>query len=768
MTSANQSGTDASTSNRKSQTISCAECRRLKLKCDRVFPCSSCIRRGCANLCPNGTLEKGKRGFLRRLEQSLPSSSSSGTGNGEGSTEVAMFVARDKAMANRIQELEMALTNAGVPIPGAPMLHSKALKVEPSGSATPNKRPRSSSPTPQWEPPSIEVDPPGDIDTEVDDVALGFGTLTIDVENRSRYIGLSGSAAYLNPAIWKTGKRHQESIEDVSPGSAHVWSHNLNGGLPSYEEAVRLADLYFTNASWMYEVIPRDIFFNEHLASIYFSRHKTVSHGVMSLFYIVLSMGAFFDLSLPMQIAKDRASHLHSLAVQWLSAVPPPIGNVPLEYAGKGDGEPAGSYLEWQCARYKPKVPSRWLEVESPEPELEERRRVFWETHYYDRVQSLTFGRPYAMSDDHHDCEMPQTCDTPLPSDSAEDDISFSHKKQHRGSRLCCKHPTYTTIMELDKEINDYYSALPKWMVCESVQNPVKELRPGAVGLGSPENMRRDAQIHSLCNMIYLTLLHLHRGPFCRALTMDSSDPLKAKYASSVTNLTVAARAMINITRGMFSLYPVLTVRMWYFFFHTFSAAVCQAVLVIVAPFHPLSPQAYESMQGALELFTKAKSVMDGWKASNAPGPKSTFLAVPRTMPRRLSESSTGQPEHLLGASTTLIRIQAPERSPDPVAAPSSIVGGQDIPHLDLPGTGLDLPSAMERVRPHLAGATIGNVEEAHLQNPNINMPSINPDLNIDGFDLSSFIQVGANPWSGSYEQHPLDIDNFFGTPAYH
>ncbi len=93
------------------------------------------------------------------------------------------------------------------------MLHSKALKVEPSGSATPNKRPRSSSPTPQWEPPSIEVDPPGDIDTEVDDVALGFGTLTIDVENRSRYIGLSGSAAYLNPAIWKTGKRHQESIE---------------------------------------------------------------------------------------------------------------------------------------------------------------------------------------------------------------------------------------------------------------------------------------------------------------------------------------------------------------------------------------------------------------------------------------------------------------------------------------------------------------------------------------------------------------------------
>lgn len=104
------------------------------------------------------------------------------------------------------------LYSAGVPIPGAPMLHSKALKVEGSGSVTPNKRPRSSSPIGQW--PAIQTTLNGspDADDEVEDVALGFGTLTIDVENRSRYIGLSGSAAYLNPAIWKTGKR-QDTLE---------------------------------------------------------------------------------------------------------------------------------------------------------------------------------------------------------------------------------------------------------------------------------------------------------------------------------------------------------------------------------------------------------------------------------------------------------------------------------------------------------------------------------------------------------------------------
>ncbi|KAI0032310.1 hypothetical protein K488DRAFT_50178 [Vararia minispora EC-137] len=34
--------------------LSCAECRRSKLKCDRSFPCQSCIRRGCAAICPDG------------------------------------------------------------------------------------------------------------------------------------------------------------------------------------------------------------------------------------------------------------------------------------------------------------------------------------------------------------------------------------------------------------------------------------------------------------------------------------------------------------------------------------------------------------------------------------------------------------------------------------------------------------------------------------------------------------------------------------------
>ncbi|KAJ7826286.1 fungal-specific transcription factor domain-containing protein [Mycena olivaceomarginata] len=40
--------------------VSCAECRRLKIKCDKQNPCRSCVRKGRSQLCPNGALITGQ------------------------------------------------------------------------------------------------------------------------------------------------------------------------------------------------------------------------------------------------------------------------------------------------------------------------------------------------------------------------------------------------------------------------------------------------------------------------------------------------------------------------------------------------------------------------------------------------------------------------------------------------------------------------------------------------------------------------------------
>lgn len=42
--------------------LSCSECRRLKLKCSRSWPCTSCLKRGCASICPTGSLTPGGGG----------------------------------------------------------------------------------------------------------------------------------------------------------------------------------------------------------------------------------------------------------------------------------------------------------------------------------------------------------------------------------------------------------------------------------------------------------------------------------------------------------------------------------------------------------------------------------------------------------------------------------------------------------------------------------------------------------------------------------
>lgn len=96
---AKMNSTDARTSSGESWTdrkagLSCAECRRSKLKCDRVFPCQSCIRRGCAHLCPNGTLAatKGNKVLMAHANR---------------------LTEQVKILTKRVHELESALASRG-------------------------------------------------------------------------------------------------------------------------------------------------------------------------------------------------------------------------------------------------------------------------------------------------------------------------------------------------------------------------------------------------------------------------------------------------------------------------------------------------------------------------------------------------------------------------------------------------------------------------------------------------------------------------------
>ncbi|KAJ7667132.1 fungal-specific transcription factor domain-containing protein [Mycena rosella] len=854
----------SSSAARKSQITSCAECRRLKLRCDRVFPCSSCIRRGCANLCPNGTLEKGKRGFLKRLEQSLPSSYPKAGGEIEHG-EVAMFVARDSAMMKRIQELEAALTGAGITIPGPTHVTAAESSQDNEGRA---KRPRTSSfpdPVASGSNSRMEKDSSSSAAPDATDVTLGFGTLTIDVENRSRYVGPSGGAAYLNADLWKMNtsqtlsrRNSQDNVtssfdssvargqnSSIGSGSLSVSQSKAEilakmGCVPPHREAVRIACLYFKNVSFMYEIIPEEIFFKSHLPAVYpdtAGAYVPTNLHVLSLFAMVLSLGAFFDLSVPSSDVRNRAAEFYDLAVAALNiSIPLKLDTIPavqtlhlmalyfLSTRGESGGDPAWQVLGMAMRSIQAqgchRDGSRWG---LPQRELEERRRVFWETHTYDRLQSFTFGRPYAQSDSHHDCEMPQTCDTPLPSDTDISNSTFSHMRWHYHKFqfalllgrivdlvFSAKHPQYSVIMQVDREINEHYDSLPAWILCDAVKNPANELPAHA--LAGDSELKRDAQIASLANMYFLTLLHLHRGPFCRALMLGPKNLTNCRYSTSVASLTNAARAIINIARGLFALHPALTSRMWYWIFHSFTAAVCQAVLVIVAPSHPLSPAAFESMQAAVELFeradgerAKSAAIRVGWLAARASQAMDAYrnstLHKPLSTRNRASTASPapqklqfptsnirGNPEDLLGTSTKLIRAQhgdapsapssmstVPSRH-QPAAMPASgfqftssdprymRAANQDHwpPSLSLPPAstsrnGMDWgPDFTQNSLPSTTAIHhLGNDPQLQFQQAPFLDPSLY--LSVDGFDLSGFIQNGANAWL--FDRAP-DIDS--------
>ncbi|KAJ7618930.1 fungal-specific transcription factor domain-containing protein [Mycena polygramma] len=832
------SSSSASANGRKSQITSCAECRRLKLRCDRVFPCSSCIRRGCANLCPTGTLEKGKRGFLKRLEQSLPAYPKPGAGGETEHSEVAMFVARDNAMTKRIQELEAALVGAGLSIPGPSSVNVAESSQENEGRAKRQRTSSISDPVRPSSPSTTDRESSSSSATmpvDTTDVTLGFGTLTIDVENRSRYVGPSGGAAYLNADLWKmnasqthsrrSSQEHTRGLSESSMSGASTSSQRasqLEGEImaklscvPPHDEAVRIARLYYKNCSFMYEIIPEDIFFNVHLPVIYpdaANPYVPKNLHVLSLFAMVLSLGIFFDLSLPVDNVRSRASEFFDLAVAALNiSIPLKTDTIPavqtlhlmalyfLSTRGENGGDPAWQLLGMAMRSIQAqgchRDGSRWG---LPQRELEERRRVFWEAHIYDRLQSFTFGRPYAQNDSHHDCEMPQSCDTPLPSDTDPTNSTWSHTRWHThkfrfaillGSIVdqvfSVKHPSYSVIMQLDREINDHYDNLPAWIICDAVKNPVEELPTH--GMGADADMRRHAQIASLSNMYFLTLLHLHRGPFCRALMLGPKNLATSRYAASIASLIRAARAMINIARGLFALHPAVTSRMWYWIFHSFTAAVCQAVLVIVAPSHPLSPAAFESMQAAVELFeradgerAKSAAIRVGWLAAKASQTMEAYRNAQmqqQQAPTAGSSSSKlefptsnirGNPEDLLGTSTKLIRAQPGDMMH---GAPRELHHAPTMwpPAERQRDTGYRQPTEQEHWAPtlpppHQTGGSMdwapnyaynhhphgGNTRlEPELQPSFPPAPSLDPSLylSVDGFDLSGFIQNGANAW---------------------
>ncbi|KAJ8509272.1 hypothetical protein ONZ45_g8546 [Pleurotus djamor] len=497
--------------------VSCAECRRLKIKCDKRIPCQSCQRRGCAALCPNGSLATGQgtRFVLAATEH---------------------LHRRIGKLRERIRQLEGALgtLQAKQSSEPHPLLREDLLTVAggEDGLAA--------------EDGSMDEDGGGgsvgsNPNAEVLEV---FGTLSISDHGISRFFGPTGGSESLlmasndgSPA--STHSPDSVPTSDVPPVSASIkyFSRNfpftplgnvddtsiIQEKLPAWERANILCNSYFEQAGWLFHGVTKDQVYEDMLPAIYrkkTERQQQQQGGISSLgstlsspasstsspyvntspisttlstsdnsrewtsphaYALLFSLFAVGSL-VETDPVPGEAEHLHqiSMAALGLQSVleKPSIVTIQALHllsifnamSGADLVNDTSMEMTWSliylAAHLSQSIglhrdSARW----GLTPKMIERRRIlFWDLFVADSWTSLNTGRPPSFSLAYIDCGFPS-----YSGEGKEPNADINSSFESWGFRfaaevvaevaartLTAEAPSYATIMELDKKVRDF------------------------------------------------------------------------------------------------------------------------------------------------------------------------------------------------------------------------------------------------------------------------------------------------------------------------
>ncbi|KAF8159762.1 fungal-specific transcription factor domain-containing protein [Crassisporium funariophilum] len=599
--------------------LSCAECRRLKLRCDRAIPCSSCVKRGCGAICPDGSLTTGQGNrFVLASTQELHEKISE--------------------LATRVRELEDALrtSHSHLSTDQHPLLSDDLLKIK-----APLQRELTHSTKPVA---SVTVKE----EENNPDVVDAFGSLSISLTGRAKYFGqIANSWYFLQNELPEEDEQdnHLENLRNILPPGIlnraaafpiSTISHTDNVGLqtlywylPPTEIAVELRSIYYSHAAWMYNPINMDSFDNEVYAQFYDQSNGQIpdspllSHR-LALMFMVLAIGSLMNTSLPAyNLEAEKYHQLARAALFHQSFFEEPTINavqalyLMTYYLFLADRHGTSSGARWAIMGIAVKVgqsiglhrdSGRW----KVDPlETQRRRELFWELFTYDSWQCLTFGRPPSFALPHFDCKMPHLNDT-------SDEQSFNSWK-HRFTSECmtllhdqafgAKMPTYATVLQLDRKLR----AFPVPPVLQVAGFGSSEPRQG----GYPDTVMLTLQRHIVLALREMNLLYLHRSFFARAISDHPKDPLGSPYGTSVIAAYRSAGSLVAMMRNLHTQLKEPSERMWFLWTHMFSCAIVLGSIVTRCPSMSLAPSALVQLDSACELFSKAARGFQAGKVLN-------------------------------------------------------------------------------------------------------------------------------------------------------
>ncbi|KAG7442877.1 uncharacterized protein BT62DRAFT_904567 [Guyanagaster necrorhizus] len=609
-------------SKRSQGRLSCAECRYvLKLKCDKTVPCSSCKRRGCSAICPNGSLitGQGTRFVLADTEK------------------LHQKIAH---MSDRIRQLEDALTilQSTVTTEPHPLLDRDLLKIKSSIELHAAIQ-ESEGSTAQAE------------DTDDSQYIDAFGTLAIRDDGAATFYGRSAGQESL-----LIGEVNEAKESSASPETRHstttTWTSDLappvtelstsfpfstvptgidldylvENHIPEWSEGYRLCSLYLETAPWFFGAVHQRQLYDELIPLWYQDGARRPTNSTppsatsapvtkggahdLALLFIIFCFGALTDMNLPAAPDNPVCEQYYdltkaALSIEPLLERPPSVATVQTLslmaiYEGLKSGENSiestwtlmgmstklAQSVHRDCARWK-----------LPPAEVQKRRALFWELFITDGWQSLATGRLATFSLPFVDCELPLDVDQSMAADGTIQP-SFPHWKARFGAEcvaavvqgtLTSRAPKYSIILDLDRKVRDM--ELPKY-----AQGSPPE------GVGLSETMSH----YMPTNYRELTLLYIHRCFFVHAINSSPSDPIKSQYAPSFLAGYRSACDLLASVRQQFTRFPAQIARFWVLWTHAFSSTVMISSVVIHGPTCKVAPAALLELKAACDLFDTA------------------------------------------------------------------------------------------------------------------------------------------------------------------
>ncbi|GAA5822290.1 hypothetical protein JCM5353_001557 [Sporobolomyces roseus] len=575
---------------RKRAHLSCAECRRLKLKCSRTIPCDSCIKRKCASLCPEGVKE--------------------------GSGRVSKLALDAAALAERVALLEEQLRDIGREDLVPPQLVLKTGRNEAAGGA------------------SREGGDPVEV------IQRGVGSLTVGEDGSSRFLGLCALMAFQGETELTPQSRIQQgedsegaeedsvspedpiNVDGINPSfpfaSSPTTLLTLRAALPPYQEGIRLADLYWKYAIALFCPIDRNIFYSDYLPAAY----SDSPHGPnLACVFLVLALGVQGDRNISAVEAGQQAFRYMTLGQAALSASQflchPTLagvqalhicGNVYLnQHKPQESGETffnlMGIAVKQVFTMGLHRDPTSWgLEEE----EANRRRLIFWEVFSLDRLQALLSGRPYTIQETHFDTRMPT---------NANDYLVGRWKASCFIGRIIdelfsVKSPSYSVVQSLDTELRKLCAEVGPGAVCANLPQDsfVSGSRPNIKAQLTPLNpndppITTVMESHSLAMIHAALFITCHKIPFSQAL--EEAEPLQSPFAGSVQTILLEIAPLVAlIGRSWTTCFDTeISTRWWTIYYHMWTAAVAQASLLIKAPSSLMVPQVWEQLNEICNTF---------------------------------------------------------------------------------------------------------------------------------------------------------------------